>query len=985
MDWTRAGLAEAPPVYTDTLTFSGDNTGATDVSAAVQSLLNGFSEPTVLQFPAGTFLFNSAIQVPSETVIKGMGADITIFNFNLGGASTHCFSVVGSRNADFNKTIAAASVGDTVFTQTYNPIYNGLQPGDYILSIQDDAHLTPSGSGTKITGQFLRVSGIQGNDIYFEPPLRLDYPAVYNPRFSHLDNPAQFVGFQCFTLSRLDQANSSPEQASNFFFSHALNCWVKGIKSIKCNRAHVDVEYSTHLHISGNYFTEGHDYGGGLAYGVNLIRASSENLIDDNIFKRLRHSMTVHYGANGNVFAYNYSYDTYKTEFGGFITFTNVEDVFLHGRYAYFNLFEGNVVNWIKADNSFGQTGSYNTLFRNRVNSGNNIQITNANSDNQNLLGNEANNFSAGSSGSHFVDFNSWQSASGTLESSLAYAERPDFLSPSEFGAIGYGYFAQNASNPAKDRADAGTFVAVACGENVFRKGQWSFGTPSGNNFQNLDLVVDTGEAVTFTQAVEARSIWLRPGASADFQIQPNLSDSVYFQADTLVGYSQALGDPGQAAVFELLVEEPGWRIISSPVSGATVADLEEDLIINYAAAGNNCNVYRWDPVTAQYQAIANGSQSLDGLALYIFISDVFVKSGRGLRSNGRLPLALRFRGNVRSGSQSGPALGLGSSSHTSGSGAVGWNLIPNPYPSSLDLDQVFASLPPDYQAGAHLWDPQSQSYVLHTTSLLAPGNPAAIAPGQSFFVKLDPGANVNAGLYDFSNSVRTVSKSPVFYKDQTPHLQLSLRSPRGEQKLYLSQAAAGPPQKLNRIFNPRSPIAQWAFSEQQGADTLHWALWQTDSLQSGQLFPLHVLVPENNKYTLTIERNSFPPQWQWYIFDRHAGWVGNLEQSRELSLPPGVHHGRFAILARNAQAEPGGNMGEVVLTAGSLHIAPWANTPGAYQYRVFDLQGRSWAKTPYLSGIENYRQNLPMLPSGLYIVERRSQAGPQVRKFLVP
>jgi hypothetical protein len=89
---------------------------------------------------------------------------------------------------------------------------------------------------------------------------------------------------------------------------------------------------------------------GGFAYGV-VANASRANLIENNIFYHLRHSMVVHAGASWNVYGYNYSF---------------AADMFVHGAHAHMNLFEGNVVDKMHADFTHG-SGSYNAFFRNNI------------------------------------------------------------------------------------------------------------------------------------------------------------------------------------------------------------------------------------------------------------------------------------------------------------------------------------------------------------------------------------------------------------------------------------------------------------------------------------------------------------------------------------------------------------------------------------------------------------------------------------------
>ena len=117
--------------------------------------------------------------------------------------------------------------------------------------------------------------------------------------------------------------------------------------------------------MEGSYFHHAFVYDGVSThgYGVTLAHHSGGCLIVNNIFAHLRHSMMVKTGANGNVFAYNYSRDPYKSE--GISDFTG--DISLHGHYPFANLFEGNIVQNIIIDHYWGPSGPFNTFFRNRA------------------------------------------------------------------------------------------------------------------------------------------------------------------------------------------------------------------------------------------------------------------------------------------------------------------------------------------------------------------------------------------------------------------------------------------------------------------------------------------------------------------------------------------------------------------------------------------------------------------------------------------
>jgi len=218
----------------------------------------------------------------------------------------------------------------------------------------------------------------------------------------------------------------------------------------------------------------GFDYGGGgRAYGVMLHSTTNECLVEDNIYERLRHSMIVQSGANGNVFAYNYSLDAYWDSFPN----DAAGDAVLHGNYPYANLFEQNICQNIVIDNSHGPNGPNNTIFRNRAEKFG-IFFSANNSPNQNLIGNEIPNTSLPynivnytiQGDDHFVYGNNNKgnitpaNTSELPDKSYAYAAKPNYIPSEQWAMIGTPNDMESTTIPAYDRYMAGNMTCGDCG-----------------------------------------------------------------------------------------------------------------------------------------------------------------------------------------------------------------------------------------------------------------------------------------------------------------------------------------------------------------------------------------------------------------------------------------------------------------------------------------------------------------------------------------
>ncbi|MBR9977263.1 MAG: T9SS type A sorting domain-containing protein, partial [Bacteroidetes bacterium] len=254
-------------------------------------------------------------------------------------------------------------------------------------------------------------------------------------------------------------------------------CRVYGVESYRCTFAHITAEYSANIAVAGSYFHHAFDYGGGgRAYGVVLQFATGECRIENNIFERLRHSMLLQAGANGNVFAFNYSTDPYWTGVNPLIPSDAAGDIVLHGNWPYANLFEHNICQNIVIDNSHGPNGPFNTFFRNRAEAYG-IFFSADNSPSCNIVGNEITNTSLPYSlvnysirgEDHFLYGNNDKGrvrpdSNVTLsDTSYAYRQRPAFLHSFSGTGIGIPDDIGTGSIPARDRYENDDIFASIC------------------------------------------------------------------------------------------------------------------------------------------------------------------------------------------------------------------------------------------------------------------------------------------------------------------------------------------------------------------------------------------------------------------------------------------------------------------------------------------------------------------------------------------
>lgn len=359
--------------------LGNDSTDDAPAVLAARAALNG--NPGVIFFPAGNYLIRSPLQFGSGVVLRGESATSAKLRFDFVATA---ITFAGSKSSTEIPFTASAAIHDHSVTVAST---TDLAPGDWVLLTQNDDpawNITDSwGSGS--AGQICRITGITGNVLAFERPLRHDYPLTRNPRLRELF-PARDCGIENLGVERtLAGDNTTRNNKHTLLFRDVAGGWVRGVHSRMAFGSHVSHESSTGVEITGCYFDDAHEFdGGGSGYGVRYETRSGECLLENNIFRRLRHAILLQAGPNGNVIAYNYSREGNSSDHPGYAS-----DISLHGNYPYANLFEGNIVGHIWIDNSHnGANGPLNTFFRNRAEvAGFNINDTRA--DRQNVVGNE--------------------------------------------------------------------------------------------------------------------------------------------------------------------------------------------------------------------------------------------------------------------------------------------------------------------------------------------------------------------------------------------------------------------------------------------------------------------------------------------------------------------------------------------------------------------------------------------------------------------
>ncbi len=384
IDWHNAGLigSKVPDypiqIFLKDLGAVGDGKSSCDTALAnALRQLNG--KPGTVVFDSGKFLFTQSIHLPDSTILRGQGAGRTQLVFK--PKAPVDFIVVSGQLLPRKYALQSDHKKWSYRIHT-EPLEENME-AKWAIVRQRDFHLMYSAWAYGSYAQIIRIREKAKQYVISACPLRKEF-LLADSAYLQFVWMKTGVGIEDLAILRLDATPTT--QTKNIYFNYASDCWVKGVQSDTCNFAHVDISNSMHIEVSHCYFHGAFDYGGGgKAYGVVLQSSSGHCLVENNIFQRLRHSILLQSGCNGNVIAYNYSRDPFWTSNP---LYPNIPgDIAVHGNYPFSNLIEGNLISHIWLDDSHGLNGPNNTFFRNRpYNYG--IRMTNA-SPGQNFIGNE--------------------------------------------------------------------------------------------------------------------------------------------------------------------------------------------------------------------------------------------------------------------------------------------------------------------------------------------------------------------------------------------------------------------------------------------------------------------------------------------------------------------------------------------------------------------------------------------------------------------
>ena len=364
------------PNYTSVTCSGLYGDGIRDDAANIQACINSAAANTAVYLPAGTYYVNATVRLKNNVVLRGAGPLGTIINLGTNGWLTtqnmstslldppisyglHSagYSLAGSpQKGDETLTLATGSVnvGDWI------SVFSDDDPS-LVTADGADGHCTwcADDEGVHLLQQIVKVTAKNGPVITISKPLY--YTLYTNPQYRKYVFPTQYAGFENFKVSATGDIGARPILT----LQGALFCWVKNIETnntgSSSGSAHVDLEYSYGCEVRDSYLHDGRSSASGANYGVYIQFVNSDHKVENNIMRHNRHSIVYQGGGSGTAVLYNYMDDNFTDDLS-YLGSARTS----HGAHPYMNLFEGNIISHIAADNYWG-TSSHFVFFRNWI------------------------------------------------------------------------------------------------------------------------------------------------------------------------------------------------------------------------------------------------------------------------------------------------------------------------------------------------------------------------------------------------------------------------------------------------------------------------------------------------------------------------------------------------------------------------------------------------------------------------------------------
>jgi hypothetical protein len=415
------------------------------------------------------------------------------------------------------------------------------------------------------------------------------------------------------------------------------------------------------------------------------------------------------------------------------------------------------------------------------------------------------------------------------------------------------------------------------------------------------------------------------------------------------------------------------WHFISSPVQGASLEDVISNTDLRTGTGTNvgiaiyDNSIRGWD----YYSTTASGTMgSAEGYALLVNSGDIFF--------TGTMP--------------------IGTVDRSLTEGLDGWNLIGNPYPSYLAindsadatnfLDVNSSNLSSSYSS-IYLWDALGTGVTVVNQ---ATGS-YDMYPGQGFFVNV----NSNGNSVSFTQEMQSHQTTGDFYKttDSTPTIILAVEN-TGEVKTttlkYFDSTTAG--LDVGYDAGAFTGIAESTFKlnthlleDSQGIDFMLQCL-STQEYEKN-IVPVALTAEASLEIVFSVETLDLPAGIKVFLEDKTTNTFTRLDEANNkyiVTLTEAENGiGRFYLHTNSSVLNTNDiNLNNIsIYKTDSSTIRIVGLPDGKSTFKLFNILGVPVKNTTFkANGVFNIE--LPRLPAGIYIVQLENEFGIVIKKIFL-
>lgn len=342
-------------------------------------------------------------------------------------------------------------------------------------------------------------------------------------------------------------------------------------------------------------------------------------------------------------------------------------------------------------------------------------------------------------------------------------------------------------------------------------------------------------------------------------------------------------------------------------------------------------------------------------------------------------------------------------SSGASGYDGYNWNLVGNPYPAYIKNSDFLSNsnIKPTiwtYNSTAQAADPEDLGgYQVRTSEIgdLQNGD-FYIAPGQGFFVKSDSEGTINFSEANQYHQIE-IGGSDTFQRT-TPLTNIKLKVNNGTSSrkcdvYYLDNVTQGNDYGYEGPLyggggNPNSlAIYTQLIENNEGVN------YQTQSLPNtnyeSMVVPVGVDALANEEITISAQLNNFPANIKVFIEDKLENTFTRLDETSNFSTTLSTNSnstGRFYLHTTSASLSTGNvldNNPVSIFTTTRDNLRIVGVQSGTANVQMFNILGKQVFNTSF-EGSGSNNINLPVLSSGVYIVQVKNESGTVNKKVVI-